>query len=103
MRSVTRSQLHLRAKAGRRDELLKRVDELEVSVALGEQPGFLAAAVLVPLDDDDSVVVEGSWSSAEHFERWNESPVRERLLGELRQLLAKDPETRVYHVADAIS
>ena len=103
MTAVIRSQLHLQAKAGRRDGLLQRVDGLEVSLALREQPGFLSAAVLVPFDDEESLVVEGSWSSAEHFERWNESPARERLLVELRDLLAKDPETRVYHVADAIS
>ncbi len=99
---VTRSQLHLQAKAGKRDELLKRVDELEVFVALREQPGFLAATVLVPSGDEDGVVVEGSWSSSQHFERWEQSPVRERLLGELRHLLARDPETRVYRVVDTI-
>jgi len=74
-----------------------------VIVALREQPGFLAATVLVPADDRDGLIVEGSWSSPEHFERWAGSPVRERLLGELHDLLAEAPETRVYHVVDTIS
>jgi quinol monooxygenase YgiN len=100
---VTRSQLHLTAKAGKRDELLRSVDELEMTIALREQPGFLAAAVLLPFDDEDGVIVEDSWSSPEHLERWTASPVRDRLLEELHHLLAQDPELRVYHVVDAVS
>lgn len=100
---MTRSQLHLQAKAGKRDELLRLVDELELIVAHREQAGFLSAAVLIPVGDENVVLVEGSWSSPEHFERWFDSPVRDRLLGELRHLLARDPDTVVYHVVDAIS
>jgi quinol monooxygenase YgiN len=100
---MTRSQLHLQAKPGKRDELLRELDRLEVFVAVRDQPGFLAAAVLVPEDDADTALVEGSWSSPEHYERWRESALRAELLQGLRHLLAGEPEVTVYHVVDAIS
>jgi quinol monooxygenase YgiN len=100
---MTRSQLHLRAKPGKRDELLQALDRLEVFVAVREQPGFLAASVQVPFDDDDRVLVEGSWSSPEHYERWRMTPAREEMVRGLRHLLAEEPEVHVYHVIDAIS
>ena len=100
---MTRSQLHLRAKPGKRDELLRELDRLEVFVAVRDQPGFLALEVLVPDDDGDAVLVGGSWSSPEHFERWRESPARADLLRGIRHLLAGEPEVRVYRVVDAIS
>jgi quinol monooxygenase YgiN len=100
---MTRSQLHLRAKPGKRDELLRELDRLEVSVAVRDQPGFLALEVLVPEGDGDAVLVAGSWASPEHYERWRESPARAELVQGLRHLLAGEPEARVYHVVDAIS
>lgn len=100
---MTRSQLFLTAKPGKRDELLEELDRLEVFVAVREQPGFLSGAVFVPDDDTDRVVVEGSWSSPEHFERWRESPTRNEMLRGLRHLLAEEPEAKVYHLVDAIS
>jgi hypothetical protein len=42
---MTRSQLYLRAKPGKRDELLRELDRLEVFAAVREQPGFLACRV----------------------------------------------------------
>src|SRR5712691_517849 len=99
---MTRSQLHLQAKPGKRDELLRELDRLEVFVAVREQPGFLASVALVPEDDADSVLVEGSWSSPEHFERWRLSPVRAEMMRGLRHMLADKPAVRVYHVVEAV-
>jgi quinol monooxygenase YgiN len=99
---MTRSQLYLQAKPGKREELLQELDRLEVFVAVREQAGFLSAEVLLAEDDPDAVLVVGSWSSAEHFERWRESPAREKMLLGLRPLVVKEPEARVYHVVDAI-
>ena len=101
--TMTRSQLHLRAKPGKRDELLRELDRLEVFVAVRDQPGFLAAEVLVPDNDPDAVLVCGSWSSAEHYERWRAGTARAELVRGLQPLLAGEPELVVYQVVDAIS
>jgi quinol monooxygenase YgiN len=95
--------LHLRAKPGRRHALLEALDRFEVIVALREQPGFLASSVLVPLEDDDRVLVEGSWSSPEHYERWRMTPAFDETLSMFRHLLAEEPEVSVYTTVDAIS
>jgi quinol monooxygenase YgiN len=100
---VTRSHLHLRAKPGGRDALLEALDRFEVLVAVRDQPGFLASSVLVPLDDGDRVLVEGSWSSPEHYERWSMSPAFGETLSGFRHLLAEEPKVSVYTTVDAIS
>ena len=100
---MTRSQFRLSAKPGERDGLLRDVDRLEVFVAVRGQPGFLGLTVLVPDDDPDGVLVEGSWSSPEHFRRWWESRAGETLLRELGPRLAKDVNLVLYHVVDTIS
>jgi heme-degrading monooxygenase HmoA len=102
VRAVTRTQVHLRAGPGRRDELLRELDRLQVFVAVREQPGFLAAEVMVPDDDPDLVLVAASWSSPEHYERWRSSTARDELLRGLQESLSAEPEVRVYHVVDAI-
>ena len=99
---MTRSQLYLQARPGERDELLHELDRLEVFVAIRKQPGFLAVEILVPRDDPDRLVVAGSWSSPEHYERWRSSAARDELLGGLRPLLADEPKVSVYQVVDAI-
>ena len=100
---MTRSQFHLRAKPGERDALLRELDRLEVFVAVRDQPGFLGLTVLVPQDDANSVLVEGSWSSPEHFRRWWEGRVQDDLLRSLRSQLAKDIDLVLYHVVDTIN
>ena len=100
---MTRSQFHLSAKPGERDALLRDLDRLEVFVAVRGQPGFLGLMVLVPDGDADGVLVEGSWSSPEHFWRWWESPAQEDLLRDLGPRLAKDLDLVLYHVVDTIS
>lgn len=99
---MTRSHLYLRAKRGKRDDLVRELDRLEVLVAVHGQAGLLAAEVLVPYDDTDHVLVVGAWSSPEHFERWREGTVRADMLRKLGPFLAEEPETRVYHVVDAV-
>jgi quinol monooxygenase YgiN len=71
-------------------------------LAIRQQPGFLGASVSVPDDADDRALLEGSWSSAEHFERWRDTPEREELLRGLRHLLAEEPVVDLYHVVDSI-
>ena len=99
---MTKSQLRLRVKPDRRDELLIALDGLEVFAAVRDLPGFLGASVLLPDDDAEEVLVEGSWASVEHFERWRESSLRADWLRRLEPFLAAEPVARVYHVVDSI-
>jgi quinol monooxygenase YgiN len=99
---MTKSQLRLRVKPGRQDELLVALDRLEVFAAVRELSGFLGASVLVSDDDSEEVLVEGSWASVEHFERWRESSWRAEWLRSLEPLLAAEPVARTYHVVDSI-
>ena len=99
---MTRSHVYLHTKAGRRDEVLSALDRLEVLTAAREQPGFLAAEVQVPFDDQDHLLVWSSWASREHYERWLASPPCENMFREIAQLLAEEPELRIYHVIDAV-
>ena len=98
---MTRSQVLLRARRGAGEELRHEVDRLEVLLATREQPGLLGLELLVSEDDPDELLVAASWSSTEHYERWRSSAVRETLLRELDDLLAAEPEVRVYRVVDA--
>jgi len=99
---MTRSRLALRAKPGRREELLQTLDRLELDLALSHQPGFLGGEVEVALDDANSVTVATSWASPEHHELWEHGPVHRQLLDELDALLASEPRSQVYRVVDAV-
>lgn len=100
---MTRCHLYLRVKPGKRDELLKLLDRLEVLTAKRGQPGFLAAEIQVPVEDDERVLVWSSWASREHYERWLGSPAGAEMLREIRRLLTAEPESRVYRVVAAIA
>jgi heme-degrading monooxygenase HmoA len=114
---VTRSQTRLRAKRGRRGEPLRELERLEILAAIGEEPGFLGAALLVPEADSEGVLLEGLWASLEHYERWRASPAASELERGLRpraspaaselerglrHLLSSQPEVAVYQVVEAI-
>jgi heme-degrading monooxygenase HmoA len=99
---MTRSHLILRARPGRRDELERELDRLEVVLAAGEQPGLLGLQLLVPEDHPDDLLVEASWSSLAHFERWRSSELAEKLLRGLDDLLVAEPEVRGYRVVDTV-
>ena len=99
---MTRSVLSLHARAGRREELLERLDDLELTLALSYQPGFLRVEVQSELRDENDVVVVGSWASAEHCELWQRTPTYRRLLDELEPLLDGGAASRTYRVLDAV-
>jgi quinol monooxygenase YgiN len=100
---MTRGHLYLRAKPGRRDELLRALDELAVLAAKRRQPGFLGAEILLPFEDDERLLVWSSWASREHYERWLGDPASQEMLRAIRRLLAEEPVWRVYQVVDTIN
>ena len=99
---MIRSRLELTARPEGRAALLAMLDRAEVVVAARDQPGFLGIGVLVDLDDPDGIVVESSWSSREHFERWLDGSAGPAL-GSVRDLLAAEPEARLFQLVDTIS
>jgi quinol monooxygenase YgiN len=99
---MTRSYISIRARPGRRSELMQVLDRVEVLTAAHNQPGFLAAEIQVPIGGDDDVLVWSSWASPEHHDRWLAAPAYEQMLKEVGALAAEPPTVRVYRVADAV-
>ena len=82
---MTRSLLFLHARPGRRADLLRILEQLEVLTLIGGQHGLLDVEVATAVDDEDEVVIVGSWASPELHERWLAGPVPGRLLQEDRR------------------
>lgn len=61
------------------------LDRVEVLTAARNQPGFLAAEIQVPIDDDEHVLLWSSWASPEHHDRWLAGPAHEQMLREIRR------------------
>ena len=98
---MTRSHLHLRARPGRRDELLRELDRLGLFVVMSEQPGLLRVEALVAQADEGHILVDASWSSQELFARRQSSDRRRSVLSSLNGLLESDPEESAYRLVDA--
>jgi heme-degrading monooxygenase HmoA len=101
--AMIRSLLVLHARAGRRDDLLRMLEVLELRALVEGRHGFLEVEVATAADDQDEVVIVGSWSSRELYERWLAGPEPDRLLRAVRGLLTADPVSRVYHVVESVS
>ena len=61
--AMIRSLLVLEARPGRRDELLRRLEVLEVRALIKGQHGLLDVDVATAADDENEVLILGSWSS----------------------------------------
>ena len=96
MAGLTRSILRLRAKRGRRDELVELFERLGIFAAAREQGGFIAAELQVPLDDAEEVVVTATWTSPKAYDGWLASPARAEIGAHLEPLLDGEPESRTY-------
>ncbi len=101
-RTMTRSYVYLHTKPGRREDVLNALDRLEVLTAARDQPGFLAAEIQAPFDDQDHLLVWCSWASREHYERWLAGSACAAMFREIADLLGEEPELRVYRVVDAV-
>ena len=100
---MIRSLLFLHAGEGRGSELLRILERLGVLAMASEQPGFLGVEVAASFDDEDDIVIIGSWASREHYERWRAGSVPGELLEQIEALLATAPVSRVYHIVETVS
>ena len=97
---TTRSVLTIRAKPGRRDDLVALFERLQILEKASRQDGFVSSEVHVPVDGADEVLVTATWTSPEAYRGWLESPVREEMRPELELLVEDEPESRVYEIVE---
>lgn len=96
---MVRSVLALRAKPGRRDEVVALFERLGVLREASAVPGFVSAELHVAADALDELLVTATWESAAAYQAWLASPVRERMAPALEALLAEQPASgRVYEI-----
>lgn len=100
---MTRSMLFLHAQPGHGGELLRTVEQLGVLAVASGQPGFIDVEVAASVDDEDDLVIVGSWASLEHYERWLAGPISGRLLQQIEGLLTIAPVSRVYRIVESTS
>ena len=93
---MVRSVLVLRARPGRRDDVVVLFERLSVLREASAVPGFVDAELHVT--DSDELLVTATWESAAANDRWLESPVRERMRPALEDLLVEPPVPRVYEL-----
>jgi heme-degrading monooxygenase HmoA len=89
------STLTLRCKPGRRDELLRRFDELGVLEAASTVPGYLGGERTPAPGDDDAVIVTARWESPAAYDAWLADPRRPVLSAAIEPLLTGEPESRL--------
>jgi quinol monooxygenase YgiN len=95
---MVRSLLVLRARPGRRDDVVTLFERLGVLREASAVPGFLAGELHVAADGSDELLVTATWASAAAYDAWLESPVRERLRPSLEELLVEPPMPRVFEL-----
>ena len=100
---MTRSLLFLHASPGHGSELLRVLERLGVLAMARQQPGFLGVEVASSADDEDDIVIIGSWASQELYERWRAGPVPGQLLEQIEDHVVSTPAERVFHIVEAVS
>lgn len=100
---MLRSMLFFQARPGHGSEVLRALERLGVLAMAREQPGFLGVEVATSVDDEDEIVIIGSWASREHYVRWREGPAPAELGEQLEDHVVSPPVERVYHIVEAVS
>src|SRR5262245_11212989 len=96
---MVRSILALRAKPGRRDEVVALFARLGILREASAVSGFVSAELQIAADAPDELLVTATWESAAAYDGWLASPVRERMAPALEALLAEPPAAgRVYDI-----
>ncbi len=66
-----KSIVEMKAKPGRRDELLRTLQQMQMSAS--DTPGFIAAEHYGNVDDEDTVVGIYDWNSNDERVAWSQS------------------------------
>ena len=66
-----KSIVEMKAKPGRRDELLRTLQQMQMSA--GDAPGFIAAQHFRKIEDADTVIGIYDWESNEERVAWSQS------------------------------
>ena len=66
-----KSIVEMKAKPGRRDDLLRTLQQMELSA--GDAPGFIAAQHLRNIEDADTLIGIYDWQSNEERLAWSQS------------------------------
>ena len=90
---MTRFAQHsrLRARPGKRDELIAKF--LEIPVMQADNPACELTVVSSSPEEDDVVFLTEVWSSAEEHERARQSPEVQEWAADMPSLVAGPPET----------
>ena len=99
---MVRSVLVLRTRSGRRDDVVELFARLGILREASAVPGFVGAELQVAADASDELLVTATWESQSAYDAWLESPVRERMLPALEELLAEPPAPRVYELVQTM-
>jgi quinol monooxygenase YgiN len=100
---MVRSVLVLRARDGRRDDVVALFARLGVLREASAVPGFLSAELDVAADGSDDLLVTATWESGGAYDQWLGSSVRERMRPALEELLVEPPVPHVYELVEALS
>jgi len=94
--------LVLRARRGRRDDVVELFERLGILREASAVPGFVGAELQVAADASDELLVTATWESESAYDAWLESPVRERMRPAIEELLAEPPAPRVYELVQTM-
>jgi quinol monooxygenase YgiN len=94
--------LVLRARRGRRDDVVELFERLGILREASAVPGFVGAELQVAVDASDELLVTATWESQSAYDAWLASPVRERMRPALEELLAEPPSPRVYELVQTM-
>ncbi len=97
-RVPARSVLFLRAKPGKRDELVKVFRRIDIPGNALLQEGCLSVEVQVPPDEDGPLLVTALWSHRAAYDGWLGNPWREFSGSELAPFLAEESHGVVYDI-----
>lgn len=84
---MIRTQLHLKPRPGRVQDVLDFYAIRGVLTRSIAQPGCMAAEIRVQLPDQDCVVVSALWESESAYQAWLQNPDRALDVAELNPLL----------------
>ena len=83
------SVLHIAARPGAEDELVRAFAEQDVFGHSRRSGGFMGGRLLRPLTPGEPFVVIAEWDGPDAYQRWLDNPIRDQLSAALAPLLAE--------------